>query len=130
MTLQLRGKDDVLWARQEIQRFASDIPFDPTDLNRIEVAASELATNLVKHGKGGTLDLLRLARDGRDGLRITATDHGPGIEDVERALTPGFSTTATLGAGLSAMRELMDKFELHTEPGRGTRVEIEKWILP
>lgn len=130
MTLQLRGRDDVLWARQEIQRFASDIPFGPTDRNRIEVAASELATNLVKHGKGGTLDLLRLARDGRDGLRITATDRGPGIEDVERALAPGFSTTATLGTGLSAMRELMDKFELHTEPGRGTRVEIEKWILP
>lgn len=127
LTLNLRNTNDVLWARQEIKRFAARLAFSPTDLNRIEVATSELACNMVKHAGGGRLLVSELARDGHTGLEIVAVDEGPGIPDLERALTAGFSTTGSFGDGLPAVQELMDKFEITTEPRRGTRVVVEKW---
>jgi len=119
--------DDVLWARQEVRRFVAPLGFEPTDVERIDVAAAELATNLVKHAGGGKLSLARLEAQGRTGLAMVAEDHGPGIPDVARAMADGYSTAGTYGAGLATLRELMDAFELASTPGQGTRVEVVKW---
>lgn len=127
LTLAVRQSEDVLWAKQEIKRFAAGLPFKPEDLGRIENAVSELASNMVKHAGGGRLTVNHLHRGDREGLQIIATDRGPGIPDLGAALRSGFSTSGTLGMGLPAVQELMDKFEISTEPGRGTRVEVEKW---
>lgn len=127
LSLQVRRMEDVVWARQEIKRFAAVLPFVPEDLARIELAISELGSNMVKHAKGGKLSAMRAQRDGRWFLQVVATDRGPGIQDVERALTSGYSTAGSFGDGLPAVRELMDKFEITTEVGQWTRVEIEKW---
>ncbi|MEU6547737.1 ATP-binding SpoIIE family protein phosphatase [Streptomyces sp. NPDC046859] len=92
-----------------------------------ELVATELATNLLKHGGGGRvlLDLVDPPAPayGDDDLRlvqIVAFDHGPGIADVETALRDGFSTTDSLGAGLGTCRRTADGFGLHSVPGRGT----------
>ncbi|MEU8588923.1 ATP-binding SpoIIE family protein phosphatase [Streptomyces sp. NPDC048664] len=92
-----------------------------------ELVATELATNLLKHAGGGqilieTVDaaLVDGAAEPRPALQITAIDHGPGIEDLPAALGDGFSTTASLGAGLGTCRRLADDFDLHSSPGRGT----------
>lgn len=127
LSLLVRRMEDVVWARQEIKRFAAVLPFVPEDLSRIELAISELASNMVRHAKGGKLSAMRAQRDGRWLLHVVATDRGPGIQDVERALKSGYSTAGSFGDGLPAVRELMDKFELTTEVGQWTRVEIEKW---
>jgi serine/threonine-protein kinase RsbT len=127
LTLLVRRMEEVVWARQEIKRFAAALPFTSDDLARIELAISELASNLVKHAKGGQLRAMRLQREGRWLLQVVATDHGPGIADLKQALNPGFSTAGSFGDGLSAVRELMDTFAITTEVGQWTRVEIEKW---
>jgi serine/threonine-protein kinase RsbT len=126
LSLAVRAMDDVLWARQEVRRFVGALGFGPADVERIDVAASELATNLVKHGGGGKLELTRLTAP-RAGLAIVAEDQGPGIPDVAAAMADGFSTTGTYGAGLATLKELMDCLEIHSAPGRGTRVEVRKW---
>lgn len=128
LSLSVRRPEEVLWAKQEVMRFVAAEAFGPADRTRIEVAARELLTNMVKHAGGGRLTVERLARDGRHGVRMTALDQGPGITDVAGALRPGTSSTGTHGDGLAAVQELMDKFELTTEPGRWTRVEVEKWL--
>lgn len=128
LALALRAYEDVLWAKQEARRFASALPFGAEDLARIEIAASELASNMVKHARGGRLLLDRLERDGREGVRMVAEDQGPGIPDLEAALRPGFSTAGSLGVGLSGIQEHMDKFEITSRVGTGTRVEVEKWL--
>lgn len=127
LTVAVRRMDEVLWAKQEVRRFLGDGLFDAADLARLEVATTELATNMIKHAGGGRLTVERVVRDGRTGVRMLAEDTGPGIEDLAAALRPGVSTAGSYGDGLAAVRELMDKFEITSEPGQWTRVEVEKW---
>ncbi|MEU5344639.1 ATP-binding SpoIIE family protein phosphatase [Streptomyces sp. NPDC020766] len=100
------------------------------DRNRTAAAAlvaTELATNLLKHAKGGQLLIetvppptLPAGREAASVVQIAAIDHGPGMADVPAALRDGFSTASTLGAGLGACRRIADDFYLHSVPGRGT----------
>ncbi|MER5377308.1 ATP-binding SpoIIE family protein phosphatase [Streptomyces sp. NPDC002553] len=87
------------------------------------LVATELATNLLKHGGGGQLLVEVVAPPtGRAGgvVQIAAVDHGPGIADVGAASGDGFSTAGSLGAGLGTCRRVADDFDLHSLPGRGT----------
>jgi serine/threonine-protein kinase RsbT len=59
---------------------------------------------------------------------VEALDHGPGIVDVAAALEDGYSTGNGLGLGLPGARRLMDELEIESEPGRGTRVILRKWL--
>lgn len=126
--LKLRRSEDVLWTRQEVKRFVLEASFDATDVERIVLAVSELASNQVKHAHGGVLTVDRIERDGRVGIRIRAVDHGPGIPDIEKAIKPGFSTTGSFGDGLAAVQNLMDKVTITSSVGQGTTVEVEKWM--
>ncbi|MFI5966801.1 SpoIIE family protein phosphatase [Streptomyces asoensis] len=88
------------------------------------LVATELATNLLKHARGGQLLVEAVGPpDGRPGdlvVQIAAVDHGPGMSDVPAALGDGFSTAGSLGAGLGTCRRVADDFDLHSVPGRGT----------
>lgn len=128
LTLRVRAQEDVLWARQETVRFCAGLPFKPADLGRIEVAVSELASNMVKHAHGGRLTVTWLEREGHRGVRMRAVDQGPGIPNLGQAMEPGFSTAGSLGDGLAMLEESMDKLQITTEPGHGTTVEVEKWL--
>ncbi|MER6119561.1 SpoIIE family protein phosphatase [Streptomyces sp. NPDC001743] len=88
--------------------------------DRAAVLASELAGNVDKHATGGAVYLQPLLMGG--GMEIVAVDRGPGIDDLPRALTDGYSTTATLGAGLGAIRRIATEVTIRTEPGTGTLV--------
>lgn len=127
LSLRIRHPEDVLWARQEAVRFCAALPFRPEDLGRIEVTAAELASNMVKHAHGGRLSVTWLEREGRRGVRMVATDQGPGIANLQEAMRPGFSTAGSLGDGLAMVEESMDKVRITSEPGHGTTVEVEKW---
>ncbi|WP_405632017.1 SpoIIE family protein phosphatase [Streptomyces sp. NBC_00016] len=88
------------------------------------LVATELATNLLKHARGGQLLVEAVTPPGgRPGslvVQVAAVDHGPGMADVSTALGDGFSTAGSLGAGLGTCRRLADDFDLHSVPGRGT----------
>ncbi|MDQ0964046.1 anti-sigma regulatory factor (Ser/Thr protein kinase) [Streptomyces sp. B4I13] len=88
------------------------------------LVATELATNLLKHARGGQLLVEAVAAPGGRSeallVQIVAVDHGPGMSDVPAALGDGFSTAGSLGAGLGTCRRLSDDFDLHSVPGRGT----------
>lgn len=127
LTLKIRRPEDVLWARQEVKRFVQELPFDPTDVERIGLAVSELASNQVKHARGGMLTVDQVARSGRIGVRIVACDEGPGMADLAPAVEAGFSTAGSFGDGLAGMKDLMDKMAITSKPGVGTTVEVEKW---
>ena len=64
---------------------------------------------------------------GRKGVRIAFEDQGPGIADLQLALTDGYSTGNGLGLGLSGAKRLCNEFELVSEPGKGTSVTITRW---
>lgn len=97
------------------------------DLTKIVTAASEIARNTVEYGGGGTL-LLEEVRDGlRSGVRLTFADEGPGIRDVDRAMTDGFTSGNGMGLGLGGTKRLVDQFSIESAPGVGTTVTITKW---
>ncbi|MDB5097624.1 MAG: serine/threonine protein kinase [Cyanobacteria bacterium RYN_339] len=128
LDLSIRHLDDVVMARQQAKQFAARLPFSVEDLARIELAVAELASNLVKHARGGKLLISRLEKDGRRGVAIVASDKGPGIANLGDAMRDGFSTAGSFGDGLGAVREHVDRFDIWSEPGVGTRVEVEKWL--
>ncbi|WP_084956389.1 SpoIIE family protein phosphatase [Thermoactinospora rubra] len=86
---------------------------------RAAVAASELASNIDKHTRGGSVFVQRAPGGGLD---LLAADHGPGMADVARCLTDGYSTAGTLGGGLGAVRRLASAFAVFSAPAHGTAI--------
>jgi serine/threonine-protein kinase RsbT len=60
-------------------------------------------------------------------VELVFTDHGPGISDMSKALTDGYSTGGGLGLGLSGARRLCKEFEIRSVPGEGTVVKVASW---
>ncbi|QKW35789.1 ATP-binding protein [Actinomadura sp. NAK00032] len=120
--------DDVVRVRQLVRAAAAAAGLSLVDQTKIVTAASELARNTYAYGGGGTMRIERAADDrGRTGVRIVFHDDGPGIADVERALSAGWSSGTGLGLGLSGARRLCDEFDLTSEAGKGTTVTVAKW---
>jgi serine/threonine-protein kinase RsbT len=118
---------DVVAVRQAVRALAAQASLSLVDQTKVITAASELARNTLVYGGGGTAELSVVRNGARAGVRAIFVDHGPGIPDLELALTDGWTSGSGLGLGLSGSRRLVDTFDLHTEVGCGTRVVIIKW---
>jgi serine/threonine-protein kinase RsbT len=119
--------DDVVRVRQLVRTAAVATKLSLVDQTKIVTAASELARNTLIHGGGGRVELQPVSNGTRRGIRLVFTDEGPGIPDVDRAFTDGFTTAGGLGLGLSGARRLMDELDLWTKVGEGTVVTAVKW---
>jgi len=126
-TLPIRSADDVVLVRQAVRTWAVRLGFRLVDQTKLVTAASELARNTWQHGGGGQARIEWVTNGARQGLRLTFTDEGPGIPDVERALQDGYSTGGGLGYGLGGSRRLANEFEIASRAGEGTRVTITRW---
>lgn len=115
-------------ASAEIRRTLRQLGVDSATIRRVSVASYEVEMNLVIHSLGGTL---RMDVDG-SGIRLTVQDKGPGIPDVEKALSEGYSTADDVardlgfgaGMGLPNMRRNADVFEIDSEVGKGTSIRM------
>jgi RNA polymerase sigma factor (sigma-70 family) len=126
LRIPIRVDADIVTARGGVREMAQRLGFSRTDLTLIATAVSEVARNIVRFAGSGEL-VVEILGGARPGLRVTARDTGPGIADVERALTDGYSTYHGLGLGLPGARRLMDELTVETEMGRGTTVTMIKW---
>src|SRR2546430_17161896 len=118
---------DVVVARQRGRTMASDIGFHSTDQTIIATAISELARNIVAYAGSGEIKLQAIDQGTRKGMAVVATDKGPGIPDIHRAMQDGYSTGHGLGLGLPGTKRLMDEFDMKSVVGRGTTVTVKKW---
>ena len=126
--LPIRSGDDVVRVRQQVRVLAATSGLSLVDQTKVVTAASELARNALVHGGGGTARVEAVTSgQGRSGVRIVFADEGPGIADVDLALSDGWSSGDGLGLGLSGARRLVDEFELTSKPGHGTSVVVVKW---
>jgi serine/threonine-protein kinase RsbT len=125
----LRSDEDVVRLRQTVRECLVSVGFSLIDQTKMVTAASELARNTLRYGGGGESHIHKVANGSRRGIRLAFIDHGPGIPNVELALTDGYTTGGGLGLGLSGAKRLSDEFELETVPGKGTTVAITKWKL-
>lgn len=118
---------DVVKARQMVRALAQQARLSLVDQTKLVTAASELARNTLTYGGGGSMRMSIVTRGGRTGVKVEFHDAGPGIPDLELALTDGWSSGKGMGLGLSGARRLADEFDLVSEPGKGAHVVVVKW---
>jgi serine/threonine-protein kinase RsbT len=126
--LPIRSADDVVRVRQHVRNAAATHGLSLVDQTKLVTAASELARNTLVYGGGGVarVESVRSPK-GRTGVRLQFADEGPGIPDLDLALTDGWTSGNGLGLGLSGARRLVDEFELDSKAGQGTTVTVVKW---
>jgi serine/threonine-protein kinase RsbT len=125
--LRIDGDQDVVRVRQAVRTAALAVNLSLVDQTKLITAASELARNTLVYGGGGTAQLEHVTNGRRQGVRVSFIDTGPGIPDVDLALTDGYTTGNGLGLGLSGARRLVDEFEITTAADEGTTVTVIKW---
>jgi serine/threonine-protein kinase RsbT len=125
--LPIASDGDVVRIRQAVRVLAVEVKLSLVDQTKLVTAASELARNTLVYGGGGRAEVGPVVEGRRRGVRAVFSDEGPGIPDVDLALTDGWTSGSGLGLGLSGARRLVDSFRLDTTPGAGTTVEIIKW---
>lgn len=123
----IRDEADIMVARRLGRDLASQLNFSITDLTLIATAVSEVARNILTYAGEGEIRFEAIEQQGRRGIRVTASDRGPGIVDIPQAMQDGYSSGVGLGLGLPGARRLMDQFEVRSKVGVGTTVVMTKW---
>ena len=123
----LRSEHDIVLARQHVRRLTQELKFSLVDQTKMVTAASELARNALIYGRGGTMHWEVLNSDGRTGLKLKFADEGPGIANMDLAMTDGWTSGKGLGMGLTGSKRLVNEFEIDSAVGAGTRVTIIRW---
>jgi serine/threonine-protein kinase RsbT len=125
--LPLGNEHDIVLGRQAVRRMAQQQGFSLVDQTKMVTAASELARNTLIYGGGGMLKWVMLIDGIKRGLRLTFEDNGPGIPNLELAMTDGWTSGTGLGLGLTGTKRLVNEFEIESTVGVGTRVTITRW---
>lgn len=126
-TCNIIAEADVVRVRLMLRRMCDAIGMGAVDSTKLITACSELARNVLRYGGGGVARANWVKNHVQDGVCVCFEDQGPGIANLEQALTDGFSTGNSLGIGLPGARRLCDEFEIQSFPGQGTTVTITKW---
>ena len=125
--LPIRTQEDIVRVRQATREAGVAQGFSLVDQTKLVTAASELARNTLDYGGGGEVEIARLNEPPRRGVRLTFSDKGPGIADIEQALTDGYTSGGGLGLGLSGAKRLSNEFSIVSKVGEGTQVMIARW---
>ncbi|NTJ38301.1 anti-sigma regulatory factor [Vibrio vulnificus] len=127
-TYYIASETDVMSAVMGCYNVARELGFDEGRVSEISTSVSELAMNVVKYAEFGRVELSELTNGKAIALRMTVRDKGPGIPNIEDALSDHYSTGHSLGLGLPGVKRMMDSFELTTELEKGTTIVAEKWV--
>ena len=119
---------DIVAARQLGRDEAKRIGFGTVDQARITTAISELARNIYLYANTGRVEIEEIQKNEKLGIRVTATDEGPGIEDIATAMSDGYTTSGGMGAGMPGVKRLMDECYIESEIGAGTTITAVKWV--
>jgi RNA polymerase sigma factor (sigma-70 family) len=126
LRIPVRADTDVVVARQRGRDLAVAAGFSATEATVLATAISEVARNIVRFARRGAVTVTVLSGEVA-GVQVVAQDAGPGIPDLDLALTEGYTTYSGMGIGLPGCRRLMDEFDITSEAGRGTTVTMTKW---
>lgn len=123
------------FARAAVGAFAAQLDLTVEELADIKTAVSEAVTNSIIHGYadgGGTVKIhCETVCEGSDRFEVTVSDEGKGIENVEKAMEPLYTTSPgdeRSGMGFTVMQSFMDSLEVESQPGKGTTVRMTKLI--
>jgi serine/threonine-protein kinase RsbT len=120
-------EQDVVPFRNRAREYAVRIGMGIVNQTKLITAASELARNMLKYARGGQTLIEVISKGDERGIRLTFTDKGPGILDIQTAMQDGYSTGKSLGLGLPGAKRLVSEFDIQSQPGKGTIITIIKW---
>ena len=121
--IDITTEQDVVSARRAGRELARELGFTTPDQTRLATAISELTRNVIQYAATGTCFISGTSDAVTSHIEVTVEDEGPGIEDVQQAMTDGYSTGKGLGAGLPGTKRLVHEFVIDSKPGR-TRIKI------
>ncbi|EFF89476.1 MULTISPECIES: ATP-binding protein [Streptomyces] len=125
-TVSVADSSDVVSARQMVRTLAQRSGMSLVHQTKLVTAASELGRNMLVYGGGGVVRAATITEAERCGVYVEFEDRGPGIADIELALTDGWTSGSGMGLGLSGAKRLVDEFDISSGPD-GTTVRILKW---
>lgn len=123
----IQNEYDIVKIRQTVRQKAKEKGMGIVEQTRITTAVSELFRNMYNYAGGGVVLIEKGDVDGHNALIVTCIDKGPGIENLEMAMSDGYSSGAGMGYGLPGAKRLVDRFEIHSKVNEGTTVRIMKW---
>ncbi len=126
--VEVRSEWSIVAARQAGRAVAKEIGFGSVDQARITTAISELARNIYLYAKVGEICIEKVVDANKVGVKVSASDDGPGIKDLRRVMEDGYTTSGGLGAGLPGVKRLMDEFFIDSKEGEGTKIHAVKWL--
>ena len=126
-SITIAKEQDVVPFRSRVKEYAVKIGLSLVNQTKLITGASELVRNMLKYGKGGIVKIEVVSKGRDSGIRLTFEDKGPGIPDIKKAMTDGFTTGKSMGLGLPGTKRLMNEFEIKSEVGVGTIVTVVKW---
>lgn len=125
----IQDMPSVIVVKRKSQSLAEQYGFNAQQSADISVAASELASNLVKHAKRGIFNIEINREDSLISIILETKDKGPGFTDARDSIVDGISTSKTLGAGLGVVHRLMDTLEIRSDGIDGVTVRTRKSLF-
>jgi anti-sigma regulatory factor (Ser/Thr protein kinase) len=122
ISVAVQDQSQVSETRRRATEIAQRHDFGEVDAGRVALVATELASNVIKHGGGGEILLGTFEDADETGIELIALDKGPGMSDVAVCLSDGYSTAGTAGKGFGAIVRLSHQIDVASWPGRGTAV--------
>jgi signal transduction histidine kinase/CheY-like chemotaxis protein len=129
LSVNVQQEADVVLARQRARQIAEQLGFSPLEQTQIATAVSEIARNAYDYGGGGLVEYALTGNAPPQVFEIKISDKGKGIADLTAVLAGEHRSQTGMGVGIRGAQRLMDRFHVHSTPGKGTVVELVK-ILP
>lgn len=123
----IENENDIVMVRQMVRQYAKQCKMGIVEQTRITTAVSELLRNMYQYAGGGVAIINQGEVEEHQALIITFIDQGPGIENLDLAMSDGYTSGGGMGYGLPGAKRLVDRFEIHTEVNKGTSVRLMKW---
>src|SRR5215472_7897064 len=122
IALAVQDQSQVSETRRRATEMAERQGFGDTDSGRVALVATELATNILKHGGGGEVLVGSYGEGPDSGIELIALDKGPGMANVVASFADGYSTAGTAGKGLGAVVRQSHFVDIASWPGNGTAI--------
>ena len=106
MLIEVRDSSHAGEARREAALYAEEAGLSESDSGALAIVITEMATNLIKHARDGSIIVSKFGNNGAQAVRVLSLDKGPGIRDLSAALEDGHSTAGSMGSGLGAIRRM------------------------
>ena len=129
LSVGIRFEEDVVVARRQARRVTAALGFDTQQQTRLATAVSEIARNAFQYAGGGRAEFSLEGETAPQVLLVRISDRGPGIRDLGHILDETYTSKTGMGLGIVGARRLMDRFEIQSDPGRGTTIWMRK-LLP